>query len=260
MKIQDITSVIETLAPLGYQEAYDNAGLNVGNLNDEVESALVCLDCTEEVVDEAISIGADLIIAHHPLIFGGIKQVSSSDWLGRILIKAIKHNISIYAVHTNLDNVINGVNTKICEKIGLINTKILAPKPGMDNVGDGMIGELKQEMLLDDLLDLLKNDFKAKGIRYTEIIKEKVRKIAVCGGSGSFLLSDAIAENADVFITGDFKYHQFFDANNEIVIIDIGHYESEQYTKSLLYEFLSKKIPNFAIVLSGINTNPVNYF
>lgn len=363
MQLNEITQYLETIAPLSYQESYDNSGLLCGDKNQEVKAVLVTLDCTEAIVDEAIQLGCNLIIAHHPIVFSGLKKITGATYIERVLIKAIKNDIAIYAIHTNLDSVLNGVNAEICKRIGLLNTAILKPqqsllrklitycpvdkvaevrealfkagagnignydacsfnsdgygtfrgnadsKPFVGNVGEihteketklevifpvdkqgellkalftthpyeevaydiialenkyaqvgsGMVGELPET--IDELvfLNQIKQVFKSKSVKYTQLLGKKVKKVAVCGGSGSFLLNNAIAAGADIFITSDFKYHQFFDAENKIVIADIGHYESEQYTKELLEGLLTEKFPIFAVHLSKINTNPVNY-
>ena len=363
MKLKEITDHLETLAPLSYQESYDNAGLICGSEDMEINSALICLDSTEAVVDEAIGAGCNLIIAHHPIVFSGLKKLNGKNYVERVIIKAIKNNIAIYAVHTNIDNVYRGVNAKICEKLGLQNCQLLSPqkdilkrlityvpkenaehvrralfdsgaghignydecsfntsglgtfkaqegaKPHLGEVGKrfeaeeirieviypaylqskivsallkahpyeevaydlfslsnyssqvgaGMVGELLKETDEMDFLKDLKHKMKAESIRYTPLRNKKVRKIAVCGGSGSFLLNAAIAHQADVFVTADFKYHQFFDADGRIMIADIGHYESEQFTMELFYEILKKKFSTFALQLTKINTNPIKY-
>lgn len=363
MKIREITNYLESIAPLEYQESYDNAGLILGNPSDEITGALITLDVTEKVVDEAIKDGFKLIISHHPLIFHAIKKINGKSDLEKSLIKAVKNDIAIYASHTNLDSVTGGVNSKICEKLGLINCKVLSPVKGnlkklvtfipsdhfekvqkaifdagaghignydscgysvegvgsfrgnestnpfvgekgqlhleqekrfetifhshiqgkvinalleshpyeevaydiypLDNMmpatGMGMIGELKNAMDERDFLLLTKDIFKSGAVRHSPLLSKPVKKIAVCGGSGGFLIKQAIALNADMFITADLKYNQFFDAEGKIVIADIGHYESEQYTKEVIYELLTKKFPKFAIRLSEINTNPINY-
>jgi dinuclear metal center YbgI/SA1388 family protein len=261
MKIKQITNFLESYAPLSYQESYDNCGLIVGDAKAEVKGALITLDCTEAVIDEAIATGCNLVIAHHPIIFSGLKKLNGSNYIERTVIKAIKNNIAIYAIHTNLDNVFNGVNAKIAEKLGLINCKVLALKQevNLDLVGSGIIGELKTPINTEVFLESLKTKMQTKCIRHTLIVKEKIQRVAVCGGSGSFLLKNAKAAKADVFITSDFKYHEFFDAENKIVIADIGHYESEQFTKDLIYDLLVKNFTKFAVRLSKVNTNPIKY-
>lgn len=364
MKLKEITDCIEAYAPLAYQESYDNAGLICGNEEMEISAALICLDSTEAVIDEAIANNCNLVIAHHPIVFEGLKKINGNNYVERVIIKAIQNNIAIYAAHTNLDNVHNGVSGKIAEMLGLVNCKILSPSPkarlkklvtycpeanadeiknalfaagagkignydecsfissgtgtfragvganpavgkvGIQhqenevkietiysahlegaviqalcaahpyeevaydllpitnintNVGAGMVGELPEEVDEMDFLKVLKKVMKADGIRYTELRGRKIKKIAVCGGAGSFLLNDAIRSGADIFVTGDFKYHQFFDAEDKIVIADIGHYESEQYTNQLFYDVLRKKFNTFALLISKINTNPIKY-
>ena len=261
MKIKQVTNFLENIAPLEYQENYDNCGLIVGDAKAEVNGSLITLDCTEAVIDEAIATGCNLVIAHHPIIFSGLKKLNGSNYIERTVIKAIKNNIAIYAIHTNLDNVHNGVNAKIAEKLGLINCKVLSLKQEVnsDLVGSGIIGELKTPVNTEVFLESLKIKMQTKCIRHTLIVKEKIQRVAVCGGSGSFLLKNAKAEKADVFITADFKYHEFFDAENKIVIADIGHYESEQFTKDLIYDLLVKNFTKFAVRLSKVNTNPIKY-
>ncbi len=263
MKIKTITSYLEHVAPLSLQEDYDNSGLIIGDPEAEVGNALLCLDCTEAVVNEAIQKKCNLIIAHHPIVFSGLKKFTGRNYVERVVLKAIQHNIAIYAIHTNLDNVSNGVNRRICEKLGLNNCRILLPKPASSvkgpAVGSGMIGTLSKPMTEMAFLNKVKKVMKAGSIRYTALTGKKVSRVAVCGGSGSFLLGNAIAAQADVFLTSDFKYHQFFDADNKLVIADIGHYESEQYTPELIRDLLKQKFPIFAPLLSKTNTNPVNY-
>lgn len=363
MKLKAITDHLESIAPLAYQESYDNAGLICGNHDMEINAALICLDSTEAVIDEAIANGCNLVIAHHPIVFSGLKKINGSNYIERVIIKAIQNNIAIYSAHTNLDNVYNGVNAKIAEKLGLINCTVLAPqKNGIkklitycpedraesirlalfaagagsignydecsfntfgtgtfragvganpfvgeigkqfqgkevkiecvfeafaesdilkalfavhpyeevaydvitltnnnNRIGAGLVGEISTEMDELGFLKHLKQVMKADSVRYTALTNKKVKKIAVCGGSGSFLLQNAIRAGADIFVSADFKYHQFFDAENRIVIADIGHYESEQYTSELFYEILKKKFNTFALHLSKINTNPIKY-
>jgi len=363
MKLKEITGHLESIAPLAYQESYDNAGLICGSPDMDIKAALICLDSTEAVLDEAIATGCNLVIAHHPIVFSGLKKFNGKNYVERVIIKAIRNNIALYAAHTNLDNVHNGVNAKIAEKLGLVNLSILAPQksglkklvvfcteeatPALRNAlfsagagqignydecsfntggtgtfragegadpfvgeigkrfegkelkieviypahiesallkamfsahpyeevafdiislansnpyaGSGMVGELPAEVSETDFLKHLKEKMKAKSVRYTALRDKKVKKVAICGGSGSFLLPDAIRSGADIFVTADYKYHQFFDAENRIVIADIGHYESEQFTSELFYEILTKKFSTFAIHLSKINTNPINY-
>jgi len=354
VKISELISYLDEAIPPHYAENYDNTGLIVGNDSLEVNAALLSIDITEEVVEEAISKNCGLIIAHHPILFNGIKRITGQSYVERALINAIKHDISIYAAHTNLDNLSNGVNAKICEKLALSNTSVLKPKMqtlkklfifhtreiltlvenelsqlniylhgtfgqvktypnlqdekvrtgsrddqifkleyvfpvhleknvsktlrkfskylsesdyGISSIdstsasfGSGMVGEMSSEMDQIAFLHFLKRTMKTKCIRHSPIRDKKVRNIAVCGGAGSFLLPEAIKSRADVFITSDFKYHQFFDAEDQILIADIGHFESEQFTTEIFYNILTKKIPTFALLYSNINTNPINYF
>ena len=363
LKLSEITDVIEKFAPLPLQESYDNAGLIVGNKNMEITGALICLDSTEEVIDEAIKNDFNLVIAHHPIVFSGLKKINGENYVERVVIKAIKNDIAIYAAHTNLDNVRLGVNYKICEKIGLMDTKILSPiknnlkklvtfspikdadnirqalfnagagaignydecsfntfgfgtfkagdntSPHVGKIGErhtedevkietifpfyllsdiikalidahpyeevaydiypienniplhgaGMIGKLKEPMKEMDFLNSLKVIMKTDCIRHTKALGRMVETVAVCGGAGSFLLKEAINQAADVFITGDFKYHEFFDAEGKIIIADIGHYESEQFTKEIFYDLITTNFPTFAARISEVNTNPINY-
>lgn len=363
MKIRNIIAAIEQVAPLALQESWDNSGLQVGSLNNEVNSALITLDVTEEVVNDAIKNGDKLIIAHHPLIFGGLKNITGKTDAERAIIKAIKHDISIYAAHTNIDVIRNGVSWKMAQKLGLTNIETLSKQKGLlkklvtyvpindidkvreavfkagaghignydscsyqtngkgsfragdqtnphvgekgklhfeeeirfetifpsynqsdvihalleahpyeevaydiysienkhPSTGLGAIGYTPEETETHEFLKLIKDTFKCRVIRHTEINKAKVSKIAMLGGSGSTYLNEALASNADIFITADFKYHQFFDADKRIIIVDIGHYESEQFTKELFYEIVTNKFSKFALRLSDVNTNPVNY-
>lgn len=360
MQIKSLTDFLETLAPLDYQESYDNCGLIVGEKTSNLKKALITLDATEAVVDEAIAEKCQLIIAHHPIIFGGLKKLNGKNYVERTVIKAIKNNIAIYAIHTNLDNVLEGVNAKIAQKLGLVDVGILLPKKALlkklctfipvehhervaqavfaagagyignysetsfntsgigtfkgndaakpsigkkgelelvdevkfetvfpanierlvinalldahpyeevaydifalDNaypqVGSGLVGNLKKP--LDELafLKFAKKALATGGIRYTPLRGRPVNRVAVCGGAGRFLLNNAIAAGADVFVSADFKYHDFFDAEGKIVVADVGHFESEQFTKELLYEKILKKFPTFAARISKINTNP----
>lgn len=363
MIVQNIISELETVAPLAYQESYDNVGLLVGNRTDAVEKVLITLDVTEAVVREAIACGANLIVSHHPLIFRPLKSINNSTEIGRCITLALQNNIAIYACHTNIDSVANGVNAMICDKIGLQNKKILSPRANcltklvtfvpknhletvqkalfeagagcignydkcsfftngtgtyranenanpfigekgefhhenetrievvfpnektnivvanlLENhpyeevaydlfpikntfplVGDGMVGDLPSPEKTTEFLKRVKETFGCGVIRHTKIIKEAISKVAVCGGSGSFLINEAIRTKADVFITADVKYHEFFNAENKLILADIGHYESEQFTKELFYDLLKKKFYNFAIQISKVNTNPINY-
>lgn len=363
MQVKELISYLNQIAPFTYQESYDNSGLLVGDPNAEIKGVLVALDCIETVVDEAILHGANVIVTHHPIIFKGLKRVTGANYVERTVLKAIKNDINLVAIHTNLDNVHFGVNHIISEKLGLINAKILSPKAatnyklvvfapqthadllreamakagagylgaydscsftskgegrfrpdtnavpfigkagelevvkevkievivaehavpavlhamrathpyeeiaydliGLTNtneyIGSGMIGDLEHGMEAMEFLHFVKRTFHCGTVRYTNPTKSVVKTIAVCGGAGSFLLKDAIRSKADVFITGDFKYHEFFDAENHLMIADIGHFESEQYTSEWLVAQMKKKFTNFAVRLTSVNTNPINY-
>lgn len=258
--ISEITGFLEQVAPLSLQESYDNAGLIVGNPKTKVTGVVITLDSTEDVVDEAIKNNCNLIIAHHPIVFSGLKKITGKSYVERVIIKAIKNDIAIYAAHTNLDAVPNGVNKKIAERIELNSLEFLTNKPSDLKAGSGMIGSLDQAISFPEFLSHLKSKMDLSCIRHTDFTDQVVQKIAICGGSGSFLLQDAIAKKADVFVTADFKYHEFFDADDKIIIVDIGHYESEVFTKDLFYEFLSEKFTNIALLLSNVNTNPISYY
>lgn len=363
MTIKNITDYLEEIAPLDYAEDFDNVGLLVGDYNSEVTGVLATLDTLEDVIDEAIEKNCNLIISFHPIIFSGLKKLNGSNYVERTVLKAIKNDIAIYAIHTALDNSFVGVNAKICETLGLKNPQILIPQKktikklttyvptvyaeplrkalfaadagnignysncsfniegigtykgdedsnptigkkgelhqeketfisvvfekhlerkivstliknhpyeevpydivSIDNshqhIGMGMIGELESEMDEQDFLNFLKKRMNTDCIRHSKLLGNKIKKVAVLGGSGSFAINNAINSNADVYVTSDIKYHEFYQAENKLIIADIGHYESEQFTKTLLVELLTKKFPNFAIVLSEKNTNPIYY-
>ena len=260
MKIAEILTVLETIAPTWLQESYDNSGLIVGDPEMEVTGVLCCLDSTEAIVEEAVRKGCNLIVAHHPIVFKGLKRLNGANYVERTVIKAIRNNVAIYAIHTNLDNVFrNGVNSKIAEKLGLIQTRILAPKTGDTQIGAGLIGQLPAPLSEADFLQYLKKSLQTTCIRHTALRNRDINTVAVCGGAGSFLLPEAIKQGADCFVSADFKYHEFFDAEGKLVIADVGHFESEQYTIELLFEVLQEKFPTFALHLTNLNTNPVFY-
>ena len=363
MKLFQLTAYLEERFPLNLQEDYDNSGLQLGDPSMEITRVLVALDCTEAIVEEAIETGSNVILVHHPILFKGIKRIGVSTEIERILRQCIKHDIAIYAIHTNLDNHIDGVNAKIAETIGLTQCRVLQPKQhtlfklvvytpvdseervheavcaaGAGNIGNyyncgyttlgtgtftpnekanptigeahvptrleeakmeyileknnigavlaamkaahpyeevaydlialensntqvgsGMIGQLPAPIDELEFLNHLKHAFNCGVIRYTALQQKPIRTVALCGGAGSFLLAQAIQQNADIFISGDFKYHEFFGAEDKIVIADIGHYESEQYTSALLVEIIREKFPTFAVQLTVNNTNPINF-
>ncbi|MEP6927132.1 MAG: Nif3-like dinuclear metal center hexameric protein [Ginsengibacter sp.] len=364
MKIKEVIKCLEEFAPVSLQEDYDNAGLLIGSSDDECGGVITTLDVTEDVINEAIQKRCNLIVAHHPIIFKGLKKINGRNYVERCVIAAIKNNISIYAIHTNLDNVANGVNKKIAQKLNLQNIKVLFPKENMlkklvtscpeknaedvrnvlfktgagtigkysecsfsaegvgtfmategadpyvgkigerhkenetrievifpgylqnqivqslkeahpyeevaydiyalsnqhNDIGSGLVGDFPEPVSEEDLLSVLKTTFRLTVIRHTAFIHKKITKLAVCGGAGSFLIPAAKASGAEAYITSDIKYHEFFDADNNILLADIGHYESEQFTIELLTDILQQKFPNFAVQKTGIKTNPVNYY
>ena len=267
-KVSEILSYITEVAPIHWQENYDNSGLLVGDANALVDKVLLTLDLTEKVIDEAIENSFHLVISHHPLIFKGLKNILVDDTTGRIITKAIKHDISIAAMHTNIDNSFYGVNRVLAEQLGLKNLNILHPNisasqylgDSESQVGSGMIGFLENEMSEMDFLRLIKEKLNVGAIRHTELLNKPIKKVAICGGSGSFLIDDAKRCGVDAYITADLKYHDFFDADNELLIIDAGHFETEQFTKQLFADIILKKNPKFAVQISRVNTNSVNYF
>lgn len=260
MLVKDIIAVLERVAPPHLQETYDNSGLLVGDLETTVTGVLCCLDSTEAVVEEAVRKGCNLIVAHHPIVFRGLKRLNGANYVERTVIRAIRADVAIYAIHTNLDNVHQqGVNAKIAGQLGLQQTRILLPRPGAGDVGAGLLGELAHPLAEADFLQLLKCQLHASSVRHTALLGTSVQRVAVCGGSGSFLLSAARQARADVFVTADFKYHEFFDADGQILIADVGHYESEQFTINLLQEIIREKFSTFALHCTELNTNPVFY-
>ncbi|MBP2282944.1 dinuclear metal center YbgI/SA1388 family protein [Flavobacterium sp. CG_23.5] len=362
-KIKEIISVLEEMAPLAYAEDFDNVGLLVGDQESEATGVLVCHDALENIIEEAIAKKCNLVVCFHPILFSGLKKITGKNYVERAVIKAIKNDIAIYAVHTALDNHQDGVNKIFCDALGLINTKVLIPKqnfirklvtytipenaeqvrnalfdagagsignyedcsfnskgigtymgnehsnPQMgerfefvqgdeikievtfekhlenkilkalfkshayeevayeiyelqnkhQNIGLGMIGELKNPMKEKDFLLFVKEKMQSDGIRHSNFIGKEVKKIAVLGGAGSFAIKNAIQAGADVFLTADLKYHQFYEAENQLLLADIGHFESERYTKNYIVDYLRKKILNFAVILSEENSNPVKY-
>lgn len=262
--IQELCYYLEELAPLSTQESYDNSGLLIGRLDDTITGILTCLDCTEAVIEEAKNLDVNTIVCHHPIIFSPIKTLTYQNYTQRIIAKALKNNLNIYAIHTNLDNyLIEGVNTKIADQLGLKELESLSPLSGnFDSkvYGSGMIGNLPAPIQTTAFFELLSEKMQTPLVRHTAIVKDWITRVAICGGSGSFLFPKAFSKGADIFVTADYKYHQFFDADHKIIIADIGHYESEQFTVELLHEILSRKFNNFAVYSSKINTNPVQYF
>ena len=258
MKVKDIINVIEEFAPASIQEGWDNSGLCVGSPEDEVTSILFALDCTPELVDEAVECGADMIVTHHPLIFSGLKKISPDDFIGKAVIKAIKAGISIYAAHTNADKVIAGVSGAMAERLGLENVNILADEG--NGVGLGVVGTLPQPISSNQALKLVKEKFGLKMIKASRPIEGLVTKIAMCGGSGGSLIGTAQKSGAQLFISGDISYHNFF-TQKDFMIMDIGHYESEIDIVEILISLIKKKFPTFAVrITQNINSNPIYYF
>jgi dinuclear metal center YbgI/SA1388 family protein len=259
--IKDITDYLESIAPAHLQESYDNAGLIVGHPSTEVTGVLTSLDCTETIIEEALARGCNLVVAHHPIVFRGLKRLNGKNYVERTVIRAIREGVAIYAIHTNLDNVRHrGVNERIAQRLGLENLRLLAPKNEEETVGSGMLGTLPTPMSEETFLAHLRDRMDTRVIRHTEKLGKNITTVAVCGGSGGFLLPQAKAAGAEVFVTADYKYHEFFDADGAIIICDIGHYESEQFTTQLLAELLIEKFPTFAVLCTERITNPVRYF
>lgn len=259
--IKEVTRYLETIAPLELQESYDNAGLLTGNPAWEVTGILTSLDCTEAIIAEAKARGCNLVVAHHPIVFRGLKKITGRDYVERTIIRSIKEDVAIYAIHTNLDNVrFQGVNERIAQRLGLENLELLAPKNDEKSIGSGMIGNLAVSLSETDFLQLLKEKMEVKVIKHTALTGQPVTRVALCGGAGGFLLGRAKQAGAQVFVTADYKYHEFFDADGDLMICDIGHYESEQFTTELLAELLIKKFSTFAVLCTGLITNPVRYY
>ena len=270
VKIYQVVDALEHYAPLPLQEGYDNAGLQVGLTEAvEVSGALLCLDVTEDVVDEAIRKGCNLIVSHHPLIFRKLARISDENYVQRTVRKAIKNDIAIVSMHTNMDAAKGGVNFKIAEKLGLRNLRFFGGEKEIDGVkgGEGVIGEITDEtdalhadgIAADDLVLMLRERFQAECVQCNQLLRRPIRKVALCGGAGSFLLDAAIAAGADAFITGEMHYHEFFGHEQEIQISVIGHYQSEQFTSEIFRSIITEKCPGVKCEISEINTNPIIY-
>ncbi len=259
--IQHLAAYLETIAPASLQESYDNAGLIVGDPATRVTGILTSLDCTEEIIEEAAARGCNVVVAHHPIVFRGLKRFNGATYVERTVMLAIRKEVAIYAIHTNLDNVRHrGVNERIAERLGLHNPRLLKAKNEEGTVGSGMVGELAEPLEESDFLALLQERMRAPVIRHTRLLGQRVQTVAVAGGAGGFLLEDAKRAGAQAFVTADYKYHEFFDAEGQLVICDIGHYESEQFTTQLLAELLTKEFTTFAVLSTKRNTNPVRYY
>lgn len=260
MKAKQVLDALEQYAPLPLQDSFDNAGLQIGlTAEQEVTGALLCIDVTEAVVDEAERMGCNLIVAHHPLLFHGLKSITGKSYVERCVIKAIQKGIGIYAAHTNMDNAEGGVNYRIAEKIGLTDLAFLEEKPTALPAGAGVIGELPTAEDERDFLKRLKSLFGIRCIRHNQLVGRKIQRVALCGGAGGFLLSKAIAQGADAFLTGEMRYHDYFGHEGELLIAEMGHYESEQYTVDIFAEVLERNFPELKIVKTSYNTNPINY-
>jgi dinuclear metal center YbgI/SA1388 family protein len=258
MKVKDIIAVLEEFAPLSIQEGWDNSGLCVGSPEDEVTSALFALDCTEQLVDEAVACGADMIITHHPLIFSGLKKISPQDQVGAAVIKAIKNGIAIYAAHTNADKVIAGVSGAMAAKLGLCDVRIL-DEDG-EGTGLGVVGDLSQPLTADEAVALVKEKFGLKMLKASRPSDGLISRVAMCGGSGGSLIGAARRSGAQLYISGDISYHNFFTPEG-FMIMDIGHYESEIEIVNILFSLIMKKFPTFAVrIAQNINSNPIYYF
>ncbi len=260
MKIREIIGALEQFAPLSLQDSYDNAGLQIGlTVDAESSGVLLCLDVTEEVLTEAKAKGCDLVVSHHPLLFRPPRRIAGDDIVQRCIIQAITNGINIYSSHTNLDNAKDGVSWRIAEKIGLSNVVPLSPNPAVEGAGSGVIGMLDAPMDREDFIYLIKERFDAGSVRFNSWTGEQVSSVAVCGGAGAFLIETAIARQADVFITGEIGYHRFFGFDDTIQLMEIGHYESEQYTIGLLEDIIRRQCPEMRILRTEIETNPINY-
>lgn len=259
MKIKEVLHALERFAPLPLQESYDNAGLQIGLTEAEVSGALLCLDVTESVVDEAISKGCNVIVSHHPLIFRKLAHVTEQTYVERCVMKAIKNDVAIISMHTNLDSAEGGVNHKMADKLQLQNVRFLGNEQVVDGVRGaiGVTGELAEELSAEEFLKMLKQAFRVECVQANELLQRPVRTVALCGGSGSFLLDDAVRAGADAFVTGEMHYHEYFGREQQIQIAVIGHYQSEQYTTEVFRQILEPK--GVRCVTSEINTNPIIY-
>ena len=265
MKVKEITDAIEQYAPLRLQEEWDNAGIQVGDPDADVKGVLLCTDATEAVVAEAISRGFNLVIAHHPLIFRGLKKIMGRTPVERAVAMAIKHDITIYSAHTNMDSAWQGVSFRMADKIGLTGVHFLDAND-VDPYGDssattagcGVIGDITP-MTAREVLQRVKAAFEVGAVRYSGDGDTIVSRVALCGGAGGFLLDKAVARGAQLYVTADMRYHDFLDNNRRIVVADIGHYESEHFTKEIFLEIIQKKSPNFAVAFARNETNQVNY-
>ena len=265
MKIKQVLSALERFAPLPLQESWDNAGLQLGLTEAEVSGALLCLDVNEAIIDEAISKGCNLIVSHHPLLFRGLKQISGADYVQRCVIKAIKHDIVIVSMHTNMDNALGGVNFKIAERLGatVLNgsaATVFSGSAAEMEKTPFVLAELPTPMEARAFVELVKARFGVQCAQCNALLERPVKKVAICGGAGDFLLPDAIVQGADAFITGEMHYHQYFGYEQQIQICVIGHYQSEQFTSEIFRDIIQKECPGVRTEIAETNTNPIVYF
>lgn len=261
MQIKEVIRALERFAPLPLQADFDNAGLQIGLTEADVSGALLCLDVTPKVVDEAVAKGCNLIVSHHPLIFRKLNRIADENEVQVTVRKAIEQRVAIVSMHTNIDSAQGGVNYKIAEKIGLHDLRFFGKQIVVDSVagGDGVIGEVTEELAADDLILLLKKRFDVECVQCNQLLRRPIRTIAVCGGAGSFLLDDAIASGADAFITGEMHYHEYFGHDQEIQIAVIGHYQSEQYTSEIFKSIIEERCAGVRCFITELNTNPIIY-
>jgi dinuclear metal center YbgI/SA1388 family protein len=260
VKIKEVLSALEQFAPLPLQESWDNAGLQIGLTEAEVSGALLCLDVNEQIIDEAVREGCNLVVSHHPLLFRGLKQISDANDVQRTVWKAVREGVCVVSMHTNLDNAHGGVNFRIAERLGLQNVRFFAEKKvGEIEAGSGVIGELPHPMASEAFILHTKQQMEAKSAMCNELLTRPVRKVAICGGAGDFLLDDAVKMGADAFITGEMHYHQYFGYEQKIQICVIGHYESEHFTTWLFRDILGEACPALKTVIAKTNTNPIHY-
>ena len=260
MKVKEVLSALEQFAPLPLQESWDNAGLQVGLTEAEVSGALLCLDVTERIVDEAVSKGCNLIVSHHPLLFRGLKTISDLTDVQRTVIKAIEQKVCVVSMHTNMDNTQDGVNFRIAEKLGLLDVEFLSARQVGDvECGSGVIGTLEEPMVSCDFVLKVKQAFNVECAMTNELLHRKISRVAICGGAGDFLLDDAVKAGAVAFITGEMHYHQYFGYEQRIQICVIGHYQSEQFTTEVFRDIIETKCPGVACHIAETNTNPILY-
>jgi dinuclear metal center YbgI/SA1388 family protein len=258
VKIKEVIAALEQFAPLPLQEDYDNAGLQLGLTEAEVSGALLCLDVTEETVAEAVEKGCNLVVSHHPLLFRGLKQIVDADSVQRTVKMAIKNDVTIVSMHTNLDNAVGGVNWKIAERLGL---EVRDTRCEMRGEKCGLyVGTFAKPLSANDFISLLKTRMEAQCVMTNELLKREIRKVAICGGAGSFMLDDAIAQGADAFVTGEMHYHEYFGHDQEIQIAVIGHYESEHFTNELFREIIERECKGVRCVMADSQKNPVRYY